>query len=142
MERGRILAVDFGKKRVGLAVTDPEQLIATRLATVATEEIWRFLDGYFQSEKVTLVLVGYPVTMLYEPSAAIVFINPFIRNFIRRYPDIRLEQVDERFTSQLALRAMIDGGLKKNDRRDKALVDGVSATIILQSYLEQKKFRT
>lgn len=142
MESGRILAVDFGKKRVGLAVTDPEQLIATRLATVATEEIWKFLDGYFHDEKVTLVLVGYPVTMLNEPSAAIVFINPFIRNFIKRYPDIRLEQVDERFTSQLALRAMIDGGLKKNDRRDKALVDGVSATIILQSYLEQKKFRT
>lgn len=142
MESGRILAVDFGKKRVGLAVTDPEQLIATRLATVATEEIWKFLDGYFHDEKVTLVLVGYPVTMKNEPSEAIVFINPFIRNFLKKYPGIRVEQVDERFTSQLALRAMIDGGLKKSGRRDKALVDGVSATIILQSYLEQKKFRT
>jgi putative Holliday junction resolvase len=142
MESGRILAIDFGRKRVGLAVTDREQLIATRLSTVESGQIWHFLDDYFLREKVVLVLVGYPVTLNNEPSEAVKYINPFIRGFVKRYPAIRLEQADERFTSYLAKRAMIDGGVKKGDRRDKALVDGVSATILLQSYLEQKRFRS
>jgi len=141
METGRILAIDYGKKRVGLAVTDPMQLIATRLTTVPSGEIWKFLDDYFNKEKVILVLVGYPLQMNNEPSQAVIYINPFLRTFIKKYPDIQIQQVDERFTSKLAFQAMIDGGLKKSDRRDKAMVDGVSATIILQSYLEQNKYR-
>jgi len=141
METGRILAIDYGKKRVGLAVTDSMQLIATRLATVPSGEIWKFLDDYFNKEKVILVLVGYPLQMNNEPSQAVLYINPFLRTFIKKYPDIQVQQVDERFTSKLAFQAMIDGGLKKSDRREKAMVDGISATIILQSYLEQKKYR-
>jgi putative Holliday junction resolvase len=142
METGRVMAIDYGKKRTGLAVTDPQQLIAGRLATVPSADIWKFLEDYFQKEKVVLVLVGYPVQMNNEPSEAVTFINPFIKNFIKKYPDIPVRQVDERFTSQLAFQAMIDGGLKKSDRRNKAMIDGISATIILQSYLEQKKFQS
>lgn len=141
MDKGRILAIDYGKKRVGLAVTDPEQLIATRLTTVASDAVWRFLDDYFGKEKVVLVLIGYPVTLHNEPSEAVTWINPFIRAFVKKYPEITVEQADERFTSRLALRTMIDSGLKKKGRQDKALVDGVSATILLQSYLEQQKYR-
>ncbi len=142
MEKGRILAIDYGKKRVGLAVTDPDQMIATRLTTVSSDAVWRFLDDYFGKESVVLVLIGYPVTLHNEPSEAVIWINPFIRAFQKKYPGIRIEQADERFTSQLALRAMIDSGLKKKERQDKALVDGVSATILLQSYLEQQKYRS
>jgi putative Holliday junction resolvase len=140
MDAGRIMAIDYGKKRVGLAVTDPLQMIATRLATVSSGDIWKFLDDYFLKEKVVLVLVGYPVQMNNEPSHAVTYINPFLKAFIRKYPDIRVQQVDERFTSKLAFQAMIDSGLKKTDRQDKSLVDGISATILLQSYLEQIKY--
>ena len=124
-----------------MAVTDPLQLIATRLCTVGSFEIWQFLDGYLSREKVVQVIIGYPLQMNNEPSRAIGDINLFIRKFIQKYPGMAIEQVDERFTSKLALRAMIDGGVKKRDRMDKSLVDGVSATIILQSYLDQKKAR-
>jgi len=141
MEKGRILAIDYGKKRVGLAVTDPLQMIASRLTTVSSGDIWKFLDDYFQKEKVVLVLVGYPMQMNNEPSEAVTWINPFLKTFVKKYPDIEVKQVDERFTSKLAFQAMIAGGLKKSDRQNKSLVDGVSATIILQSYLEQKKFQ-
>jgi putative Holliday junction resolvase len=142
MEAGRIMAIDYGKKRVGLAVTDPLQMIATRLDTISSGEIWKFLDVYFQHEKVVLVLVGYPVQMNNEPSQAVIYINPFLKTFVKKYPQIPVRQADERFTSRLAMQAMINGGLKKSDRKDKALVDGISATIILQSFLEQKKFQS
>jgi putative Holliday junction resolvase len=140
METGRVLAIDYGKKRVGLAVTDPEQRIATRLTTVSSDEIWRFLDSYFREEKVVLVLVGYPLQLNHQPSEAIAYINPFLKAFVKKYPEMRVEQVDERFTSTMAHQAMLAGGLKKKERQNKSLVDGVSATILLQSYLEQKKF--
>lgn len=140
METGRVLAIDYGKKRVGLAVTDPEQRIATRLTTVSSDEIWRFLDSYFREEKVVLVLVGYPLQLNHQPSEAIAYINPFLKAFVKKFPEMRVEQVDERFTSTMAHQAMIAGGLKKKERQNKSLVDGVSATILLQSYLEQKKF--
>jgi putative Holliday junction resolvase len=140
METGRIMAIDYGKKRVGLAVTDPMQMIPTRLETVSSGDIWKFLDDYFRKEKVVLVLVGYPMQMNNEPSQAVTYINPFLKAFIRKYPDIPVQQVDERFTSKLAFQAMIDSGLKKTDRQDKSLVDGISATILLQSYLEQQKY--
>jgi len=135
----RILAIDYGKKRVGIAVTDPTQIIANRLTTVAANTIFEFLTDYFQKEKVEKVIVGYPVTLNNQPSEAVNYINPFLKKFQVKFPEIQLELVDERFTSKLAFRTMIDSGLKKEKRKDKALVDGISATIILQDYLERKR---
>lgn len=137
---GRILAIDYGRKRIGIAVTDPLQIIATRLTTVATHEIWLFLKEYFSKENVEKVIVGYPMQMNNQPSEAVKYINPFLQKFQKDYPDMLLEQVDERFTSKMAFQTMIDAGLRKKDRQNKATIDGVSATIILQSYLEQKKY--
>jgi putative holliday junction resolvase len=137
---GRILAIDYGKKRVGLAVSDPLKIIATRLATVSTNEIWNFLDDYLVKEDVELVLVGYPRQLNNEPSEAIHYINPFLKKFQSKYNQLTIKLVDERFTSKLAFRAMIDAGVKKSERRNKELIDGVSATIILQSHLEEQKF--
>ncbi len=135
-EMARILAVDYGKKRVGLAVTDPGRIIATRLETVATDKIWIFLEDYFYKENVDTVVVGYPRQLNNEASEAVRYINPFLKKFQQKYPELKLELADERFTSKLAFQTMIDGGLKKQKRQDKALVDGISATIILQNYLE------
>jgi putative holliday junction resolvase len=136
---GRIMAIDYGKKRVGVAVTDPLQLIANRLETVDTDLIWRFLDEYFSKEAVDLVLVGYPVQMNNQPSEALRYINPFLQKFQQKYlTEIKL--VDERFSSKMAFQSMIDAGLKKMQRRDKGTIDGLSATILLQSFLEQKKY--
>jgi len=135
----RILAIDFGKKRVGLAVSDPQQIIANRLTTVPTHTIWDFLSEYFQKETVETVVVGYPKQMNNEASEAVRYINPFLKKFQIQYPDKNLEILDERFTSKMAFQTMIDGGLKKQKRQDKALIDGISATIILQSFLEQKR---
>ncbi len=137
---GRILAIDYGQKRVGLAVTDPLQIIATRLVTVPTHEIWAFLKDYFAKEHVVKVIVGYPMQMNNQPSQAVHYINPFLKKFQKDYPEMPLEQVDERFTSKMAFQTMIDAGLKKKDRQNKETVDGVSATIILQSYLERKNY--
>ena len=135
---GRILAIDYGQKRVGLAVTDPLKIIAGKLDTVRAHEIWDFLDQYFKKEQVEKVIVGYPLQMNNEPSSAIKYINPFLKQFQKRYPNMPLELVDERFTSKLAFQTMIDAGLKKKDRQDKAMVDAVSATIILQSYMQKE----
>ena len=135
------MAIDYGKKRVGIAVTDPLQLIATRLTTVSSAEIWNFLKDYFTRECVEKVIVGYPLQMNNQPSEAVKYINPFLRKFQLEFPNMPLEQVDERFTSKMAFQTMIDAGLSKKDRQNKETIDGVSATIILQSYLEQKKFR-
>ncbi|MFW5831891.1 MAG: Holliday junction resolvase RuvX [Prolixibacteraceae bacterium] len=135
----RVLAVDYGKKRVGLAVTDPTQIIANSLTTVSTNEIWNWLETYFQKENVEKVVVGYPRKMNNQPSEAVNFINPFLKKFQQKYPEIELELFDERFTSQMAFQTMIDGGIKKQKRRDKAMIDAISATIILQGYLERKR---
>jgi len=135
----RILSIDYGKKRVGIAVTDPDQIIATRLTTVPTYTIWDFLKTYFEKEKVETIVVGYPRQMNNEASEAVRYINPFLKKFQKIYPDIKLELFDERFTSKLAFQSMIDGGLKKKQRQDKAMVDAVSATIILQNYLELQR---
>ena len=137
---GRILSIDYGNKRVGLAVTDPLQIIATRLTTVPAEEIWPFLADYFDRELVELVLVGYPKQLNNQPSEAIRYINPLLKKFRETYPDMPIRQMDERFSSKLAFQTMIDAGVKKKDRQNKGTIDGVSATIILQSYLEGKKF--
>ena len=136
---GRIMAIDYGKKRVGVAVTDPLQLIASRLDTVEADLIWRFLDEYFSKETVDLVLIGYPVQLNNQPSEALRYINPFVKKFQEKY-SIQLKQVDERFSSKMAFRSMIDAGLRKSQRQNKGTIDGVSATILLQSYMEQKKY--
>lgn len=136
---GRILAIDYGRKRTGLAVTDPLRIIATRLTTIPTHTLWDFLKDYFNKEKVDIVVVGYPRQLNNEASEAVTFINPFLKKFQMVYPGVQLELTDERFTSKLAFQAMIDGGVKKEKRKDKAMVDGISATIILQGYLEQLK---
>ena len=138
---GRILAIDYGKKRVGLAVTDPLQIIANKLTTIPSHEIFDFLKSYFQKENVERVVIGYPRQMNNEASEAVLYINPFLKRFQKLFPEMPIEQVDERFTSRMAFQTMIDAGLKKKDRQNKETVDAVAATIILQSYLEQKKYR-
>ena len=133
---GRILAIDYGKKRVGLAVTDPLRITANGLDTVETRNIKDFLIGYLDKEEIDCVVVGLPKQMSNQPSESVRFIDPFITWFGKTFPGIQLDRMDERFTSKMAERAMIDGGVKKMKRRQKDLVDKVSAVIILQSYLE------
>ena len=135
----RILAIDYGQKRVGIAVTDTLQIIANGLTTVPVSEIMPFLEEYTKKEAVELFVVGLPRQMNNAPSEAMKYIAPFVGRLKKRFPDIEVKYVDERFTSVLAHRTMIDGGLKKKDRQNKALVDKISATIILQSYLESRE---
>ena len=136
---GRILAIDYGRKRVGLAVTDPLQIIANKLTTVRAHDIFDFLTKYFATEKIDEVVVGYPTTLKNEPSESIRYINTFLKQFEKKFPEHKLVLADERFTSKIAFQTMIDAGLKKKDRQNKALIDAVSATLILQNYLEQKR---
>lgn len=135
---GRILAIDYGRKRTGIAVTDPMKIIANGLTTVRTCDLMDFIRNYIQKEQVERIIIGLPKQMSGELSENMKYIEPFVRN-LRRQTDIPVEMFDERFTSVLAHRAMIDGGLKKKDRQNKALVDEISATIILQSYMESNK---
>lgn len=135
----RILAIDYGKKRTGLAVTDPIQIIASGLTTVATTELMDFILKYVAQEKVERIIVGHPKQMNNEDSENMKRIIPFINLLKKKLPAIPIELVDERFTSVLAHQAMLDGGLKKKARQNKALVDEISATIILQSYMETKR---
>jgi len=134
----RLMAIDYGKKNCGIAVTDELQLIASGLTTVATESIFEFLDNYFKQETVELVIIGEPKTLQNEPSESEVLIKSFIEKFINSFPDLPFERVDERFTSKMAFQTMIDSGLSKKKRRNKQLIDEISATIILQSYLHNK----
>ena len=135
----RILAIDYGRKRTGLAVTDPMQIIASGLTTVATHELVDFIQKYVCQEKVERIIIGHPKQMNYEDSENMKNIIPFMNRLKKLLPDMPVELVDERFTSVLAHQAMLDGGLKKKARQDKALVDEISATIILQSYLESRR---
>jgi putative Holliday junction resolvase len=137
----RILAIDYGKKRTGIAVTDILQMIATGLTTVPTHELMDFLLDYVKKEPVERIIVGHPKQMNNEDSENMKRIVPFVNQLKKKLPQIPVEMVDERFTSVLAHQAMIAGGLKKKARQDKALVDEISATIILQTYLESKKFK-
>lgn len=137
---GRILAIDYGEKRCGIAVTDPLKIIANGLQTVDTKELIIFLKKYFQKESVETVVVGEPKRMSNEPSSIAPKIEKFILEFKKSFPTIHVERVDERFTSKMAFQTMLDAGLKKKDRQNKALLDTISATIILQSYLESKSF--
>lgn len=136
---GRVLAMDYGKKRTGVAVTDSLRIIATPLQTVPTDELLVFLKAYLLREAVDEFVIGMPKTLKNEDSE----IAPLVRNFVeelrKTFPEKPIHLVDERFTSSMAMRAMIDGGMKKKDRRVKGNVDRISATIILQSFLEQQR---
>ena len=134
---GRVLAIDYGNKRVGIAVTDPLKLIATPLDTVHAKDILNFLKAYTQKEEVEAMVVGMPKTLGNNPTDVTSAVVGFVRKLKKELPAIPVFTVDERFTSKMAFQAMIDGGLKKKDRRNKETVDKVSATIILQSYLTQ-----
>ncbi len=135
----RILAIDYGAKRTGIAVTDPLGIIAQPLETVATAELMNFLKGYTQRESVEQIVVGLPKQMDGSASENFARIEPFVARLRKELPTIPVEYYDERFTSVLAHRAMIDGGVRKMDRRDKAMVDRISAAIILQGWMDSKK---
>lgn len=135
---GRILAIDYGTKRVGLAVTDPLQMIANGLDTIHSKDVIAFLKDYIARENVDCIVVGEPKRLNNEAAQAEVHIAPFVKKLKKEFPQVPVERFDERFTSKMAFQAMIDGGLKKKDRQDKGMVDKVSATIILQSYMQSK----
>lgn len=138
----RILAIDYGKKRTGIAVTDPMQIIANGLTTVPTHTLMDFLMNYVQKEQVERIIIGHPKQMNNEDSENMKKnIVPFMNQLKKKMPQMPVELVDERFTSVLAHQAMLTGGLKKKGRQNKALVDEISATIILQSYMESRKFK-
>lgn len=136
---GRIVAIDYGRKRTGIAVTDPMQLIANGLTTVPTHTLLDFILSYVASEQVDRILIGLPRQMDHAVSENMKYIEPFVNALKKKLPNVPIEYVDERFTSVLAHKAMLEGGLKKKARQNKALVDEISATIILQSYLESKR---
>ncbi len=135
----RILSIDYGKKRTGIAVTDPLQIIAGGLATVSTSELYDFLVGYIGREPVERIVIGEPRQADGTPSENFARVEQFVNRWRKSQPSIPIEFYDERFTSVLAHRAMIDGGLRKKDRQNKALVDEISATILLQDFLESKR---
>lgn len=135
----RILSIDYGKRRTGLAVTDPLQIIAGGLATVSTSELYDYLVNYIAREPVERIVIGKPMQPNGQPSENLARVQQFVNRWRKAQPDIPIEYVDERFTSVLAHQAMLDGGLKKKARQNKALVDEISATIILQSYMEGRK---
>lgn len=138
---GRLLAIDYGTKRTGIAVSDTLKIIANGLTTVPTHTLFDFLKSYFEKEDVECVIVGFPKQMNNEDSDNMRHIRPFVNKLKKLYPTLKIEYYDERFTSVMAQRAMIDGGLKKKDRQNKALVDEISATIILQSYMESLRMK-
>ena len=136
----RILSIDYGKKRTGLAVTDPLQMIAGGLGTVETSVLYEYIEAYIQREQVERIVIGKPMQPNGQPSENMVRVENFYNRWRKAHPEIPIEYYDERFTSVLALRAMIDGGVKKKTRREnKGLVDEISATIILQDYLQSRK---
>ena len=135
----RILSIDYGKKRTGLAVSDPLQLIAGGLGTVATCELWDYLGQYVAREQVERIVIGEPRQPNGQPSENLARVQQFVNRWRKQRPDIPIEYYDERFTSVLAHQAMLDAGLKKKTRQDKALVDEISATIILEDYLRSRK---
>jgi len=134
----RILAIDYGEKRTGIAVTDEMQIIASGLTTIPTPTVFEFLKNYFSKEKVEKVLIGEPKQMNGDPSQSAAMINAFCEKFSQEFPALPVVRVDERFTSKMAFQTMIDSGLKKKQRQNKALIDEISATILLQDYLSRK----
>ncbi|MBQ8158085.1 MAG: Holliday junction resolvase RuvX [Prevotella sp.] len=136
----RILSIDYGRKRTGLAVTDPLQLIASGLATVSTSELFDWLKDYVEREAVELIVIGEPRQPNGQPSENLTRVQQFVARWQKSMPTVPIEYYDERFTSVLAHRAMIDGGLKKKNRQDKALVDEISATIILEDFMRSRHY--
>jgi len=132
---GRILAIDYGQKRTGLAVTDPLRITANPLLTTDTKDLTNWFTDYFAHNEVDIVVIGHPTQLNGADSDSMRYIRPFMDHFRKCFPHIPLVEFDERFTSTLAHRAMIDGGMKKKDRRDKAVVDKIAACIILEDYL-------
>ncbi|MEZ4853416.1 Holliday junction resolvase RuvX [Flavobacterium sp.] len=135
----QILAIDYGKKRTGIAVTDDFQLIASGLITVETSTLVSFLKNYFLAHKVEKVIIGEPKQMNGTPSESTVLITSFIKLFQKEFPQLPIEKIDERFTSKMAFQTMIDSGLKKKQRQNKSLIDEIAATILLQDYLHYRK---
>jgi len=135
---GRILAIDYGNKRVGLAITDPLQLIATPLETIHSQDVLSYVKAYHVREPLAAIVVGMPRTLLNEPTDVTSAVVGLVRRLQRELPDVPVHEIDERYTSRMAHQAMLTGGLSKKDRRDKATVDRVSATLILQSFLNSR----
>jgi putative Holliday junction resolvase len=135
----RILSIDYGKKRTGLAVTDPLQIIAGGLATVATSELFDYLKAYIAREQVEMIVIGEPRQPNGEPSENLARVQQFVNRWRKAVPEVPIQYYDERFTSVLAHQAMLDGGLKKKARQNKGLVDEISATIILEDFMRSKK---
>ena len=135
---GRIMGIDYGRKRTGVAVTDPLKIIAGNLATVPTHTLMQFIKDYLSREQVERIVVGQPTQLSGEPSESMKYITPFVNRLRKELPDMPVVMYDERFTSTIAHQTMIDGGMKKSDRRDKARVDAIAATIILNDYLQSK----
>ena len=138
LKMARVIALDYGLKRTGIAVTDELQIIASGLTTVDTTNLMDYLKNFFSKEKVERMLVGEPRKMDDTPSENEANIQQFLKEFVKIFPDMPVERVDERFTSKMAVKAMIDGGMKKKKRRNKAIVDEISATLILQDWLYNK----
>ncbi|MCP2025986.1 putative Holliday junction resolvase [Flavobacterium sp. HSC-32F16] len=136
----RILSIDYGQKRTGIAVTDEMQIIASGLTTISTHTLIDFLKDYFAKEKVEAVLIGEPKQMNGQPSESASVINGFVTHFSNIFPDMKVIRMDERFTSKMAFQTMIDSGLSKKQRQNKGLIDEISATIMLQDYLSSKRF--
>ncbi|MEE1098813.1 MAG: Holliday junction resolvase RuvX [Alistipes sp.] len=139
---GRILSIDYGTKRTGIAVSDPLRIIAGGLETIPTKGLERWLAQYFEREDVSIIVVGKPMQPNGQPSETWRFVEPLVRRLRAAYPEKRVELYDERFTSVLAHRAMLESGIGKMARRDKAIVDEISATIILNDYLQSKTYNT
>ena len=138
---GRIMAIDYGQKRVGLAITDELKIIATALDTVPVKDIFGYLEKYFEKEEVECVVIGDPRQMNNEASESVKYIDPFVKNFRKVFSGTKVERFDERFTSKMAQQTMIDAGLKKKARQNKSTVDKISAVIILQSYLSAQQYK-
>ncbi len=136
---GRILAIDYGQKRTGIAVTDENQIIANALTTVHTKDIFPYLKSYINNEEVDCIVVGEPKQMNNTKSESSKFIDPFVKKLIKEFPGITIDRFDERFTSKMAKQTIINCGLKKKDRQNKKLVDAISANILLQSFLNSKE---
>ncbi len=133
---GRILGIDYGRKRTGVAVTDPLGIVAGNLATVPTHTLMQFIQDYIGREQVERIVIGNPMQLNGQPSESMKYITPFVNKLRKVLPDMPVVMYDERFTSTIAHQAMIDGGMKKSDRRDKSRVDAIAATIILNDYLQ------
>jgi putative holliday junction resolvase len=135
----RLLAIDYGSKRVGLAISDPLQIVASGLITIHSKDVVAFLEDYFKKENVETIIVGEPKTLANEKSDSARFIEPFVRHLQKKFPDKNIVRYDERFTSTIAHQTMLLGGVKKKDRQNKEMVDMISAIIILQDYMALQK---